>query len=76
MNALAEKYGDKLNILAFPCNQFGKLARSVVALLGGWNGPGGFWKAPAGSDVSEESEGGYHSSWPAMIQVEGEGSES
>jgi len=23
MNALAEKYGDKLNILAFPCNQFG-----------------------------------------------------
>ena len=21
MNALAEKYGDKLNILAFPCNQ-------------------------------------------------------
>ena len=23
MNALADKYGDKLNILAFPCNQFG-----------------------------------------------------
>jgi len=23
MNALAEKYGDKINILAFPCNQFG-----------------------------------------------------
>jgi glutathione peroxidase len=23
MNALAAKYGDKLNILAFPCNQFG-----------------------------------------------------
>ena len=23
MNALAEKYGDKLAILAFPCNQFG-----------------------------------------------------
>jgi len=23
MNALAEKYGDKLNILGFPCNQFG-----------------------------------------------------
>jgi glutathione peroxidase len=23
MNALAEKYGDKVNILAFPCNQFG-----------------------------------------------------
>lgn len=23
MNALAKKYGDKLNILAFPCNQFG-----------------------------------------------------
>jgi glutathione peroxidase len=23
MNALAEKFGDKLNILAFPCNQFG-----------------------------------------------------
>jgi glutathione peroxidase len=23
MNALAEKYGDKLDILAFPCNQFG-----------------------------------------------------
>lgn len=23
MNVLAEKYGDKLNILAFPCNQFG-----------------------------------------------------
>ena len=23
MNALAEKYGDKLEILAFPCNQFG-----------------------------------------------------
>jgi len=23
MNSLAEKYGDKLNILAFPCNQFG-----------------------------------------------------
>jgi len=23
MNALASKYGDKLNILAFPCNQFG-----------------------------------------------------
>ena len=21
MNALAEKYGDKVNILAFPCNQ-------------------------------------------------------
>ena len=23
MNALAEKYGDKLTILGFPCNQFG-----------------------------------------------------
>jgi len=23
MNSLAAKYGDKLNILAFPCNQFG-----------------------------------------------------
>jgi len=23
MNVLAEKYGDKLNILGFPCNQFG-----------------------------------------------------
>lgn len=23
MNTLAEKYGDKVNILAFPCNQFG-----------------------------------------------------
>ena len=23
MNALADKYGDKLTILAFPCNQFG-----------------------------------------------------
>lgn len=23
MNSLAEKYGDKINILAFPCNQFG-----------------------------------------------------
>lgn len=23
MNALADKYGDKINILAFPCNQFG-----------------------------------------------------
>lgn len=23
MNALAEKFGDKLNILGFPCNQFG-----------------------------------------------------
>jgi len=23
MNSLAEKYGDKLNILGFPCNQFG-----------------------------------------------------
>ena len=23
MNALADKYGDKLNIVAFPCNQFG-----------------------------------------------------
>lgn len=23
MNALAEKYGDKINILGFPCNQFG-----------------------------------------------------
>jgi len=23
MNSLAEKYGDKVNILAFPCNQFG-----------------------------------------------------
>tara|TARA_B110001452_G_scaffold265789_1_gene271168 strand:+ start:1418 stop:1525 length:108 start_codon:yes stop_codon:yes gene_type:complete len=35
MNALAEKYGDKLNILAFPCNQFGWFACSVVALLEG-----------------------------------------
>jgi len=23
MNVLAEKYGDKVNVLAFPCNQFG-----------------------------------------------------
>lgn len=35
MNALAEKYGDKLNILAFPCNQFGWFACSVVAVLEG-----------------------------------------
>jgi len=29
MNALAEKYGDKLNILAFPCNQFGHQTNEV-----------------------------------------------
>ena len=37
MNALAEKYGDKLNILAFPCNQFGWFARSLVAWLEDWH---------------------------------------
>ena len=35
MNALAEKYGDKVNILAFPCNQVHYPALRLLAGVSG-----------------------------------------
>lgn len=51
MNALAEKYGDKLNILGFFCNQFGHQTNEdngeILSLLKNVRPGGGFEPAPA-----------------------------